>query len=175
MWYYKFNNFFEPRIDHNFWLEISEIIYEIQGDSGIIELGGSIQITNMQFRNIGRSPTSKYTPIRIELGNFNNEWVNSISHLLYAPYDILPNDVKYLDTSQRITININELNTISDGNPLYQQVSLGGFRAIMSQIERPIEIINVNEQLNFNIEQPINISEVIAILPIIYNVKFFGS
>jgi hypothetical protein len=158
----NFNNFFEPRIDHNFRLEISEIIYEIQGDSGIIEPGGSIQITNMKFRNIGRSPTPKYTPIRIELDNFNNEWVNSISHL-YAPYDILPSDVKYLDTSQRITININELNTISDGNPLYQQVSLGGFRAIMSQIERPIEILNVNEQLNFHIEQPINISEVIAI------------
>ncbi|EXX76308.1 hypothetical protein RhiirA5_429523 [Rhizophagus irregularis] len=158
----NFNNFFEPRIDHTFRLEISEFMYEAQGDSGIIEPGSTIQIINMKFRNIGMSPTPKYTPIRIELDSFNNEWINNITHL-YAPYDILPNDVKYLDNSQRIIISINELNTINDGSPLYQQVILRGFRAIMSQIERPIEILNVNDQLNLLIQQPINISEVIAI------------
>ncbi|RIA81247.1 hypothetical protein C1645_790818 [Glomus cerebriforme] len=158
----NFNNYFERRYNHSYRLEISEFNHEVQGDCGIIEPGCSIQITNMKFKNIGGSPTPKYTPIRIELDSYNNEWIGNVTYL-YAPYDILPNDVKYLDISQRITININESNIVNDGSPLYYPISLRGFRAIMTQIERPLEILNVNDQVQFIIQQPINISEVMAI------------
>src|ERR1044071_3650386 len=52
-------------------LNISNLRFEPQAESGVFEPGSTLKVTYLQLENVGLEPTPRYPPIRIELDSSN--------------------------------------------------------------------------------------------------------
>ncbi|CAG8461320.1 16739_t:CDS:2 [Acaulospora morrowiae] len=140
-----------------FRLELVDFKHEAQNASGVIEPSGRVIIHSMKFKNSGGMPTPRHKDIRIALRPYSNMVANSTQ--INAPKPIQPNDTAI--SRDPLHVRINDVDTVSDGNPLQQSINVG-FTATMTDIERPLQL-TLQQQLHFVVQYPINVSEVIAI------------
>ncbi|GES78502.1 collagen-like protein [Rhizophagus clarus] len=148
----------EPRDEKFCKLEITRVECITQNNSRIFEPGSFIKI-GMKVYNTG-CPTPKYTPIRIELDEYNIWIINRPK--VDAPLNLLKNSSKYIRTDQGMIIKINDPKIVKDGTPLSVPINLNKFKATMTKIERPVDIF-ASTSISFIIQYPINISEIISI------------
>ncbi|GBB89076.1 hypothetical protein RclHR1_15740002 [Rhizophagus clarus] len=150
--------YWEPRDEKLCTLEITTTECTTQNNSGIFEPGSFIKV-GMEVYNTG-CPTPKYTPIRIELDEYNT-WIKNRPEV-NAPLNLLKYSTKHIGNDQGMIIKINDPKIVTDGTPLYEPINLNKFKATMTKIERPVNIFS-STSISFIIQQPINISEIISI------------